>query len=97
MKGRQKRILTQKNTTQALKKELLMHGAARMHLSCANERCQPQKAMYYMISCQWIPGKGTSIGTGIYLWLPVYRSGGRSLMANSPREHFRTRGTFSIF
>jgi len=39
------------------KKELLMHVTARMHLSCANDRCQTQKAMYYMISCQWISGK----------------------------------------
>ena len=57
MKEKQKSILVQKNTTQSFKKELLMHVTARMHLSCANERCQTQKAMYYMISCQWISGK----------------------------------------
>ena len=34
-----------------------MRVTARMHLSCANDRCQTQKAMYYMISCQWISGK----------------------------------------
>ena len=74
-----------------------MHVTARMHLSCANERCQTQKAVYYMISFQWISGKGTTIGTEMYLWLPVYRSGGRSLNANNPREHFQTNGIFSTF
>ena len=54
---------------------------------------QTQKATYYMISCQWISGKGTEM----YLWLPVYRSGGRSLMANTPREHFQTMGHFLHF
>ena len=39
-------------------------------------------------SCQWISGNGTTLCTEMYLWLPGYRSGGRSLMANSPREHF---------
>ena len=34
-----------------------MHVTARMHLSFANESCQTQKAMYYMIPCQWISGK----------------------------------------
>ena len=74
-----------------------MHVTARMHLSCANERCQTQKAVYYMISFQWISGKGTTIGREICLWLPGYRSGGRSLKGNSPREHFQTNGTFSTF
>ena len=40
-----------------------MHVRARMHLNCANERNQTQKATYYMISCQWISGKGTTIHT----------------------------------
>ena len=57
MKEKQKSILVQKNTTQSFKMELLMRVTARMHLSCANERCQTQKAMYYIISCQWISGK----------------------------------------
>ena len=70
------------------KKELLMHVTPRMHLNCANERNQMQKATYYMISCQWISGNGTTVGTEMHPWLPGYRSGGRSLMANSPREHF---------
>ena len=39
------------------KKELLMRVTARMHLSRANERCQTQKAVYYMTSCQCISGK----------------------------------------
>ena len=88
MKEKQKSILVQKNTTQSFKKELLMHVTARMHLNCANERNQTQKATYCMISCQWISGNGTTISTEMYLWLPGYRSGGRSLMANTPREHF---------
>ena len=57
MKEKQKSILVQKNTTQSFKKELLMRVTARMHLSCANERCQTQKAVYYMTSCQCISGK----------------------------------------
>ena len=57
MKEKQKSILVQKNTTQSFQKELLMHVTARMHLSCAKERCQTQKALYYIISCQWISGK----------------------------------------
>ena len=65
-----------------------MHVRARMCLNCANERNQTQKATYYMISCQRISGNGTTVCTEMYLWLPGYRSGGRSLMANSPREHF---------
>ena len=67
---------------------LLMHVTARMGLNCANERNQTKKVTYYMISCQWISGKGTAICTEIYLWLPVYRSGGRSLNASSPKKHF---------
>ena len=74
-----------------------MRVTARMHLSCANDRCQTQKAMYYMISCQLICGKSTTLRTEMYLWLPGYRSGGRSLKGNSPREHFQTNGTFSTF
>ena len=57
MKEKQKSILVQKNTTQSFQKEQLMHVTARMHLSCAKERRQTQKAMYYIISCQWISGK----------------------------------------
>ena len=57
MKEKQKSILVQENTTQSFKKELLMHVTARMHLSCDKERCQTQKALYYIISCQWISGK----------------------------------------
>ena len=79
------------------KKELLMHVTPRMHLNCANERNQMQKATYYMISCQWISGNGTTVGTEMYLWLPGYRSGGRSLMANAPREHFWTLSPFLRF
>ena len=97
MKEEQKSILVQKNTTQSFTKELLMHVTPRMHLNCANERNQMQKATYYMISCQWISGNGTTVGTEMYPWLPGYRSGGRSLNANSPREHFQTNGTFSAF
>ena len=47
-----------------------MHVRARMCLNCANERNQTQKATYYMISCQLISGKGTTIPTEMYLWLP---------------------------
>ena len=65
-----------------------MHVRARMHLNCANERNQTQKPTYYMISYQWISGNGTTVGTEMYLWLPGYRSGGRSQTANTPREHF---------
>ena len=65
-----------------------MHVTARMGLTCAHERNQTQKATYYMISCQRISGKGTDICTEIYLWLPMYRSGGRSLNASSPNKHF---------
>ena len=36
-----------------------MRVRAKMHLNCANERNQTQKATYYMISCQWISGNGT--------------------------------------
>ena len=69
------------------RKKLLMHVRARMYLHCANERNQPQKATYYMISCQLICGKSTTLRTEMYLWLPGYRSR-RSLNANTPREHF---------
>ena len=65
-----------------------MHVRARMHLNCANERNQTQKATYYVISRQWIFAHGTTVGTEMYLCLPGYRSGRRSLMANSSREHF---------
>ena len=40
---------------------------------------------------------GTTIHTEMYLWLPGFRSGRRSLMANTPREHFRTMGHFLHF
>ena len=70
MKEKQKSIPVQKNTTRLKKKKLLMHVRARMCLNCANERNQTQKATYYMISCQLISGKGTTIPTEMYLWLP---------------------------
>ena len=38
-----------------------MHVTARMCLNCTKEKNQTQKAIYYMISCQWISGKGTTI------------------------------------
>ena len=91
MKEKQKSIPVQRNTTRLKNKQtnkLLMHVRARMCLNCANERNQTQKATYYMISCQLISGKGTTIPTEMYLWLPGYRSGRRSLNANTPREHF---------
>ena len=65
-----------------------MRVRPRMCLISANERNQTQKATYCMISCKWISGNGTTVGTEMCLWLPGYRSGGRSLMANAPREHF---------
>ena len=75
-----------------------MHATARMCHNCAKTvRNQTQKATYYMVSCQWISGKGTTIHTEMYLWLPGYRSGRRSLLANTPREHFRTMGHFLHF
>ena len=74
-----------------------MHVRARMHLNCANERNQMQKATYYMISCQWISGNGTTVGTEMHPWLPGYRSGGRNLTANGPREHFWTLRRFPRF
>ena len=57
MEEKQKSILVQKNTTQSFQKERLMHVTARMHLSCAKERRQTQKALYDIISCQWISAK----------------------------------------
>ena len=75
-----------------------MHATARMCHNCAKTvRNQTQRATYYMISCQWISGKGTTIHTEMYLWLPGHRSGKRSLMANTPREHFWTMGHFLHF
>ena len=60
--------------------------------------------MYYMIVCYVLYDfmsvgfwKSTTIGREICLWLPGYRSGGRSLKGNSPREHFQTNGTFHTF
>ena len=79
------------------KREQLMHVTPRMHLNCANERNQTQKATYYMISCQWISGSSTTVGTEMYPWLPGYRSGGRSLMANSARENLWTIRHFLHF
>ena len=74
-----------------------MHVRARMHLTCANERNQTQKATYYMISCQLISGKGTTIPTEMYLWLPGYRSGGKSLMGKYPKGAFLNNWNFSTF
>ena len=75
-----------------------MHATARMCHNCAKTvRNQTQRATYYMISCQWISGSSTTVGTEMYPWLPGYRSGGRSLMANSPREHFWTMRHFLRF
>ena len=66
-----------------------MRVTARICLNCAKTvRNQTQKTTYHVISCQWISGKGTAIHTEEYLWLQGYRSGGRNLMAKSPREHF---------
>ena len=38
-----------------------MHATARMCHNCAKTvRNQTQKATYYMVSCQWISGNGTT-------------------------------------
>ena len=55
------------------------------------------RRLHIMISRQLICGKGTTIRTEMYLWLPGYRSGRRSLLANTPREHFWTMGHFLHF
>jgi len=92
MKEKQEYSRTKKHYMVIKKKGgALMHVTARMHLNCAKERNQTQKATYYMISSQWTSGKGTAVCTYsccIYLCMPGYRSAGRSVNTNSPREHF---------
>jgi len=55
------------------------------------------RRLHIMISCELICGKGTTIRTEMYLWLPGYGSGRRSLNANTPKEHFWMMGRFLHF
>ena len=96
MKEKQKSILVQKNTTQSFQKELLTHVTARMHLSCAKERRQTQKALYDIISCQWISAKA-QLEAENYICGCQGIGVQEGVNANSPREHFQTNGTFSMF
>ena len=73
-----------------------MHVTARMHLSCAKERCQTRKALYDIISCQWISAKA-QLEAENYICGCQGIGVQEGVNANSPREHFQTNGTISTF
>ena len=67
----------------------------------ASQLCQGEMSdtesnvLYHFMSMDF--WKSTTRGRELYLSLPGYRSAGRSLNVNSPREHFQTTGTISTF